>query len=113
MVKKLILLTLLFLTGCGRNSVTSCTFSKDKAEVNLDIKAINDDISSIKVRTSFEIPSAILADRDKYDFILSQVDDSYHFENNYLINEYNIALDDKYSLELTKDHLKHMRFYCE
>lgn len=113
MDKRLVLIIMLILTGCSNSSLTACWYSKDSAEVNLDIKAINDDISSIHVRTSFEIPNNIIADKEKYDFILSQVDKTYHFEDNYLVKEYEVDLDDTYSLSSTKEYLKKMRFYCE
>lgn len=114
MDKKLVLIALVFvLTGCENQTLTACFYSKDNAEVYLDINAINDDISSIHTRICFDIPNSIIADKEKYDFIVSQIDNSYHFEDNLLVKEYEIQLNDIYSLSLTKDYLKKMRFYCE
>lgn len=111
--KQAIVILLILLTGCSNNNQVSCIYESDDKQVSLDIKAINDDISSIKVRTSFEVPYQVMLDNDFYSFLTGQLDESNHFEDNHLISEYDIALDDKYSLALTLRDLQTKRFYCE
>lgn len=113
MDKKLVLLVLLILCGCSNNKVAACSYSKENSEVFIDIKAINDNIDSIKVRTYYEIPNSVICDEEKYSFLLSQLDDRYHFEDNKLVKEEELPIEDNYSFELTKDYLRSMRYYCD
>lgn len=101
------------LTGCHNNLAVACNYIADDKSITLDINAINDEISSIGVRTCFEIPQKVMCDEDKINFIKGQLDSSYHFEDNLLIREYAIVLDDVYSLDKTIQYLKTQRFYCE
>lgn len=113
MEKRLVLLILFILTGCQNKKIVACSFGLEDKNINLDINAINDDITSIRVRSCFEIPSSILSDEDKYNFIESQLDSSFHFEDNKLVREYEIELDDVYSLDKTIKYLNSKRYYCE
>lgn len=114
MEKRLILVLLVFiLSGCHNNLRVACNYIEEDKSVDLDIKAINDDISSIKVRTCFVIPNVVMFDDEKLEFLKSQLDSSYHFEDNKLIREYDIDLDDTYSLNKTLESLRKKRFYCE
>lgn len=108
-----VLLSLFLLTGCHNNLRVACSYSLDDKTIDLDIKAHNDDISSISVRTSFEIPQAVICDKERFDLLNSQLDNTYHFENNLLVREYDIEMDDTYSLKKTIDDLNSKRFYCE
>lgn len=108
-----IILYLFILTGCKNNKEIACNFIQDNKSVDLQIKAINDEISSINIRTSFDIPNSVMFDENKYDFLVSQLDESYHFEDNKLIREYSVDLDKIYSLSKTLDNLRKQRFYCE
>lgn len=108
-----IVVLLVLLSGCQRNLRVACNFVQDDSSIDLDIKAINDDISSIKVRTCFVIPNVVMFDETKLKFVESQLDSSYHFEDNKLIREYDIDLDDAYSLNKTVESLRKKRFYCE
>ena len=109
----IILILLVILCGCSNNRQVSCIYENGEKKINLDIHAINDDISSVSVRTSFDVPYNVILDNDKYSFLLSQLDSTNHFEDNHLISEYALALDSKYSLDLTLKDLKTKRFVCE
>lgn len=109
----IVLLVLLVLSGCQNRLRVACNYQLEDKSIDLDIKAINDDISSINVRTCFEIPYYVLYDQDKLEFLNSQLDDSYHYEDNLLIREYEIPLDRTYSLDMTLADLRKKRFYCE
>lgn len=115
MLKKgLIVLLLLCLYGCHDNySQISCSLYNQDSIVYLDIKAINDDIDSILVRHTFEIPQRVMCDEEKYNFLLSQLDETYHFEDNILVKEYYEVLDKTYSLSKTIEELNKKRFFCE
>lgn len=113
MEKRLILLIILFLTACQNKKTVACSLGLEDKNINIDISAINDDISSIKVRSSFIIPTPILTDKDKYEFIQKQLDNTFHFEDNKLIREYDIEIDDVYSLDKTIKYLNSKRYYCE
>ena len=114
MEKKLVLLLLLIiLSGCQNKKAVACSFGTEEKNISLDIKAINDDITSINVRSCFEIPYNVINDEEKFAFLNSQLDDSFHFEDNKLIREYEIELDDIYSLQKTIKYLNNKRYYCE
>ena len=114
MEKRLIILLFLFLCGgCHNNYRIACIYELDDKSLNLDIKAINDDISSIDVRACFEVPYKALLDKEKFDFINSQLDETYHFEDNILVREYSVELDKTYSLDKTIEYLNSKRFHCE
>lgn len=112
--KTIIVATLLIiLTGCHNARAIACNYAVDDKSITLNIEAINDDIYSMNVRKCFEIPNVVMCDQEKYSFLLSQLDETYHFEDNLLIKEYDIELNDNYSLSSTIDYLQTKRFYCE
>ena len=113
MDKKALIVLLLLLTGCENKKEIACILSTENKEVSLDIKAINDEISSIHVRNSFVIPYSVINDEDNFSFLSSQLSDDYHFEDNHLIKEYEIELDSNYSLNKTLEYLKTKRYFCE
>lgn len=113
MEKKIIILGLILLTGCENSKVIACSYELEDKAVYLDIDAINDDIVSIHEKTCFVLPNSVLADEEKYNFIVSQLDGSYHFEDNRLVLENDLLLDDTYSLSKTLEDLKTKRFICE
>lgn len=114
MEKKLTLLSLFFLlTGCYSNHSVACIYSLQDKEVILDINAINDDITSIHERTSFVVPTEVLMNEERLNFLKSQLDNTYHFEDNLLVKERDLDIDDTYSLERTLKYLKTKRFICE
>lgn len=111
--KGLVLVLLVLLSGCQNNKRIACNLIQENKSIDLDIRAINDDISSIDVRTSFIVPNETLFDDKKLEFLKSQLDNSYHFEDNKLIREYSILIDNKYSLDKTLEDLRKKRYYCE
>lgn len=113
MEKRLILLFILFLTGCQNKKTVACSLGLEDKNINIEINAINDNISSIKVRSSFEIPNSIITNKDSFDFIVKQLDSSFHFEDNKLIREYDVEIDDTYSFDKTIKYLNSKRYYCE
>ena len=115
MFKKILILQiiLILISGCKNKQQVSCLYGNDDKLVSLSIEAINDDIKSINVRTSFKIPYNVMLNQEKFSFLLSQLDDMSHFEDNNLISEYDVTLDNKYSIDLTLKDLKTKRFNCE
>lgn len=113
MYKKLVLVILLLLTGCQNRKMVACEYNDSNSEIYIDITAINDDISSFNVKTCYEMPNYVMINEKAYSDLLKQLDSTYHFEGNTLIKEDNYPIDGKYSLALTKDRLRKMRFYCE
>lgn len=112
MEKTLIIIFLLFiLCGCQKSTLVSCVQkNNDDSYVNIDIRATDDIINSFFVRISYKLP--YLKQEYKKDFD-SQLDSSYHYENDTLIKEYYEKIDGIYSLSKTKDSLIAKRFYCE
>lgn len=111
--KKTLIILLVLLTGCSRNkTLTACTCYKDDSTINIEISAVGDDITGIDIITSFEIPNAVFLDDDKYNLLISQLDNSFYFENNTLIKKENIVLDETYSLQKTIEYLRKRRFNC-
>lgn len=113
MNKKIIVIILFLLTGCQNKRVVACEYSGKDTDININISAINDDIVSFEATKSIIIPNSVMANEEYYNFLISQLDNTYHFEGNTLIKEDIYELDDIYSLQLTKDYLKKLRFYCE
>ena len=112
--KQTIIIFLFLLAGCSKPiSNVACTCFKPDSTIQIQIKASGDDIDSIDIITSFEIPNEVLLDEDKYNFLLSQLNDSFYFENNILFKKECVVLDDKYSLEKTINNLRGRRFNCE
>ena len=114
MVKKiLIILSLVLLTACKNNKQVACILNKEDKEISLDIKAINDDITSISVRASFLIPNCVINNEEYYAFLCKQLNKEFHFEDNLLVKEYEIVLDKNYSFNKTIEYLKNKRYFCE
>lgn len=108
------LIILFIVCGCkNKDTLTACTYFSDNKQLDLNIYSHYDEIYAIKVREVFDIPQRVISDESKYNFIINQLDDSYRFEDNLLVREYDVELSDIYSLYKTKDYLKDMRFNCE
>lgn len=113
MDKKIVLILLVLLSACTNNKSYACNKTINNSQYQLTINSINDDISSVYVRNVFEIPYETLLDEDKYNDLNKQLDSSYHLEDKYLIREYEIFIDNKYSFSLTLDELRKDKYYCE
>lgn len=113
MFKKVIVFCLLFLCSCSVNKETSCLLEKEDKSINLDIKAINDDIVSIKETVVFELPNSLIANELWLSDLIAQLNDNYHFDDNRLISETNLVLDSNYSFNKTVEYLRKEKFYCE
>lgn len=113
MEKKKLIVLLLLLTGCTNYKQAACSLNLQDKQINIDIKAINDDISSIEVRTVFEIPYSVVNNKERFGFLCKQIDEEYHFEDNLLVKEYEVNLDKNYSYALTLEYLKNKRYFCE
>ena len=109
----IVLIVLFILVGCKNNKQASCILDFEDKTISLDIKAINDDISSINVRTSFVIPNSVINNKDRFDFLSKQITQGYHFEDNLLVKEYEVQLDDIYSFKKTIEYLNSKRYFCE
>lgn len=114
MEKKVLIVLFILLSGCQNKEklVTCSCLLQDKA-IYIDIHAKYDDIQSVEVKETFEIPNKVMADKEKLDFLVKQLDSTYHFENNTLVKTYSVVIDDVYSLDSTIEALKLRRFYCE
>ena len=112
MEKKLIIL-LFLLTGCQNNRTYACSRYFNDDSISIDLKAVNDKILVFHVREAFKLPHTLLYDEKKRSFLDSQLDDSYHYENTYLVREYDLLPDEECSLQMTLEDLKSRRYLCE
>lgn len=113
MFKKITILLLILLTGCQNKKETACMLSNQDSQISIDIKAINDDITSINVREFFIIPSNVISNPEFFNDLNSQINYYYHFEDNLLVKEYEVELDDTYSYSKTLEYLRNKRYFCE
>lgn len=113
MQKIIIILIIFLLTGCENNKHATCTFELEDKKISIDIDAINDDINEIHVRNEFILPNSFIMNDEYKKDLDSQLDSTYHYENNILVKEYDIELDDIYSYENTLKYLKTRRYLCE
>lgn len=111
MEKIIVLFLIVFLLcGCKNQKSTVCSYFYKDATVDIDIKSTNDVIDYFYVRLAYDLP---YLKQEFFDDLASQIDESYHFENNQLVKEYEIELDKEYSLSKTLQDLRSKRFYCE
>lgn len=111
--KEIIIFALLLLSGCG-SKVFACQYKSSGNTIDLEISAYNDDIKTIKVKTSYKLPNALILDETKFNEFKKQLNDEYHFESdNILVKESQIEINDNYSLQKTLDYLAKEHFYCE
>ena len=113
MQKKVAAVLLLFLCGCSRQQTIRCSLGTDEKQRILTIEASNDTITGIRVRESFLLPYDLLLNKERRHDLEKQLDDTYHFEGNELIREYDLDPDDVYSLQMTINELKKERYNCE
>lgn len=114
MYKRIIVtILLLLLSSCSNHKQTSCILEKDNKYIDLDIKAINDDILSIKQRVVFTLPNNLMANEEWLSLLENQLDSSYYFEENKLVSESIIELDKTYSFEKTIEYLRKEKYFCE
>ena len=112
MEKITLILLCLCLWGCRQRSAACVRFNGND-EIDLLIKAVNDDIESIEVSEIFELPYELLSDNEEFDRFKKQLDASYHLEENRLIRRYAIVLDDTYSFMNTIERLNREKYHCE
>lgn len=112
MEKKLIIL-LILLTGCRREQSFACSRYFNDDSISIDLKGVNDTILSFHVREAFKLPHTLLYDEKKRSFLDSQLSDSFHYENGFLIKEYDLHPDKDCSLKMTLDDLTGRRYFCE
>lgn len=113
MEKRLIVIFLLFITACENKKHLSCVYELEDKKICIDIDAVNDDISTIHVRNEFVLPRTLLFSEEYKKDLDKQLDDTYHYEDNILVKEYDLILDDVYSYDKTKDYLNVKRYHCE
>lgn len=114
MYKKGFLIILILLTSCSKNNNVACKLDNGNSHIDLEINATNDKINAIHVRTVFELPNSLIADKEKFNEFKKQLDEVFIIEdNNLLVKEYDQELIDKYSLSKTIEYLKKEKFYCE
>ena len=112
MEKKTLVLLFLLLTGCSYKSAACVKFDGDK-EIDIDIKAVNDDIQTVEISEVFELPYELLANEKEFERFKEQLDVSYHFEDNILIRRYAMVIDDTYSYMDTLKQLNEEKYHCE
>ena len=98
--------------GCNNNKSVACLKESGNIETYIDIQSINDDITLINIKEIFIIDYDLLMNKDIKTFLDSQIDESYYFLDNKLIREYNLIIDNKYSLNKTLEHLKKEKYLC-
>lgn len=111
--KIILILILILLTGCEKQRVLACNYISDDSEIYVNLYSNYDDLEKIEIRLTFDIPNVVMQDKEKLDFLLQQLDDTYHFEDSILVKEYSLFMDDDYSLNETIKYLKNKRYNCE
>ena len=112
-IKIILILLIIFLTSCSKHKSVSCNLYNDNYEVNININSIYDDIESIHISEIFILPYNISSNEEKVNDLIKQLDFKYQLFNNRLIKEYDVLLNEKYSLDMTLIDLKQRRFICE
>ena len=112
MEKKLIIL-LILLSGCRNDRTYACSRYSNDDSITINLNAVNDTILAFHVREAFKLPHKLLYDEEKRSFLESQLDDSYHYENGYLVREYDLFPDEDCSLRMTLKDLNNRRYFCE
>ncbi len=112
MEKKLIIL-LLLLSGCRNNRAYACSRYSNDDSITINLNGVNDTILTFHVREAYKLPHTLLYDEQRRSFLNSQLDDSYHYENSYLVREYDLFPDEDCSLQMTLNDLKDRRYICE
>ena len=112
MEKKLIIL-LFLLSGCRNERAYACSRYSNDDSIIINLNAVNDTILSFHVREAFKLLHTLLYDEKRRLFLESQLDDSYHYENSYLVKEYDLLPDENCSLQMTLKDLKNRRYFCE
>ena len=111
--KTFALIILLLLCGCGRQRDVACSRFDDKNSYTLKFHSINDDIRMAEAVEVFELPEQLMADRNYFNDLSKQFDESCHLEENRLIRRCGIVLDRTYSLSKTIEELEKQRYHCE
>lgn len=104
---------MILLTGCQNNQSFACSRYSGDNSIVIELNGSNDKIMSFHVREAFKLPHTLLYEEKNKAFLDEQLDDSCHYENNYLIKEYDLYPDQKYSLQMTLENLKDRRYFCE
>lgn len=113
MEKISILLLSLLLCSCSNNiKTTSCSLYEKDNSVTYTIESVYDDIKSIKLTVIYKIPYNVLLNDSFNSDLIKQINDTYHFEDNLLIQNMELELNDKYSLSKTTDYLLENRYAC-
>lgn len=106
------IIILFVLCGCQRQRSIACEKQAGDILTYIDIEAINDDITLIKVKEIFIIEYDLLVNDKIKTFLDKQIDESYYYLDNKLIREYTLFLDNKYSLNKTLEELKKEKYLC-
>lgn len=104
---------MLLITACENRKHASCVYELEGKKICLDIEAINDDIETIHVRNEFVLPHSLVFNEKYKKDLDEQLDDTYHYEDNLLVKEYDVILDDLYSYNNTLNYLNSRRYHCE
>lgn len=110
---KKILIILFILSGCTNYKSAYCSIEENNTQILIDITSINDSITSIHIKESFELPYSYILDEDKMKDLNNQIKDDYSIEGNRIVFEYDEELDANYSFNSTIDSLIKEHFYCE
>lgn len=113
MVKKILVILLLLLTGCGRHHSVACELRDQEKEIHINIEATNDDINKIHIEEALYIPYKYLLNSDSLEQIDKQIDREYKLIDNKLVFDYDVLIDEKYSYNETIKKLDKEYFYCE
>jgi len=112
MEKRLIVILLIILCGCRQRTVACSRYINDD-RIEINIEAINDDISTVEVSEIFTVPGEIMASEERLKELERQFDSSCHLEDNHLIRRYALCVNGTYSLDRTLDQLRKEKYFCE
>lgn len=113
MKKLFLILIMLNLCSCSKTRSTACVRIDGNNQIYLDIRSNNDDITQIRAREVFVLPYSVILNDMSREYLEKQLDDTYHFEDNLLVKEYDVKLYEIYSLSMTLNDLKKELFVCE
>lgn len=114
MEKRLIIILLfVLLSGCSNEKTVACSRYDGADYLQLNIKADNDDITSIEVEEVFVLPAELLANQRYYEDLRKQLDSSCSLESDRLIRQYYLPLSTTYSLAKTTEALERDHYACK
>lgn len=108
--KRCLILILVLISGCDSSRTYIATRYEKNNEIRLTITSNFDNIKTIEVRRKFKLPYELLLNDEYLSNFNSQLDNTYHYEDNFLIQEYCVPVNGKYSVSSTIAYLKEQKY---